>query len=94
MSANAYKKRLKVASLASLPVACSQAALALLTHCLSCSMARRTDSSSELSMIGFRPRPERVTRTCDQAVDTFHHVSLHPGVHGYKTHVRLCAGLG
>ena len=30
--ANADKKRLKVMSLASLPVACSQAALALLTH--------------------------------------------------------------
>ena len=60
--ANADKKRLKVASLASLPVACSQAALALLTHCLSCSMARRTDASSEQSMIGFRPRPERVFR--------------------------------
>lgn len=58
--ANADKKRLKVALLASLPVACSQAALALLTHCLSCAMARRTDSSSELSMIGLRPRPERV----------------------------------
>ena len=60
--ANADKKRLKVASLASLPVACSQDALALLTHCLSCAMARRTDSSSELSMMGFRPRPERVFR--------------------------------
>ena len=58
--ANADKKRLKVASLASLPVASSHAALALLTHCLSCSMAQRTDSSSELSMMGFRPRPERV----------------------------------
>ena len=58
--ANADKKRLKVASLASLPVACSHAALALLTHCLSCSMARRTSSLSELSMMGFRPRPERV----------------------------------
>ena len=58
--ANADKKRLKVMSLASLPVACSQAALALLTHCLSCSMARRTASSSEESMMGFLPRPERV----------------------------------
>ena len=37
--ANADKKRLKVISLASLPVACSHAALALLTLCLSCSMA-------------------------------------------------------
>ena len=58
--ANADKKRLKVISLASLPVACSHAALALLTHCLSCSMARRTASSSEESMMGFLPRPERV----------------------------------
>ena len=60
--ANADKKRLKVMSLASLPVACSQAALALLTHCLSCSMARRTASSSEGSMMGFRPRPGRVLK--------------------------------
>ena len=60
--ANADKKRLKVMSLASLPVACSQAALALLTHCLSCAMARRTASSSEESMMGFLPRPGRVFR--------------------------------
>lgn len=60
--ANADKKRLKVMSLAALPVACSHAALALLTHCLSCSMARRTASSSEESMIGFLPRPGRVLR--------------------------------
>ncbi len=33
---------------------------ALLTLCLSCSIARRTASSSEQSMIGFRPLPERV----------------------------------
>ena len=58
--ANADKKRLKVISLASLPVACSQAAFALLTHCLSSSIARRTASSSEASMIGLRPRPGRV----------------------------------
>lgn len=58
--ANADKKRLKVMSLASLPVACSHAAFALLTHCLSCSIARRTVSSSEESMMGFLPRPERV----------------------------------
>ena len=58
--ANADKKRLKVMSLACLPVACSQAALALLTHCLSSSIARRTASSSEESMMGFRPRPARV----------------------------------
>ena len=37
-----------------------QAALALLTHCLSSSIARRTASSSEESMMGFRPRPARV----------------------------------
>ena len=60
--ANADKKRFKVMSLASLPVACSHAALALLTHCLSCSMARRTASSSEEFMMGFRPRPARVFR--------------------------------
>ena len=58
--ANADKKRLKVMSLAFLPVACSHAVLALLTHCLSCSMARRTASSSEEFMMGFRPRPARV----------------------------------
>ena len=58
--ANADKKRLKVMSLAALPVACSQAAFALLTHCLSCLMARRTIPSSEESMMGFRPRPGRV----------------------------------
>lgn len=58
--ANADKKRLKVESLTSLPEACSHAALALLTLCLSCSIARRTASSSEQSMIGFRPLPERV----------------------------------
>lgn len=60
--ANADKKRLKVMSLASLPVACFHAALALLTDCPSCSIARRTASSSEESMMGFRPRPERVFR--------------------------------
>ena len=60
--ANADKKRLNVESLASLPEACSHAALALLTLCLSCSIARRTASSSEQSMIGFRPLPERVFR--------------------------------
>ncbi len=58
--ANADKKRLNVESLASLPEACSHAALALLTLCLSCSIARRTASSSEQSIIGFRPLPERV----------------------------------
>ena len=58
--ANADKKRLNVASLTSLPEDCSHAALALLTLCLSCSITRRTASSSELSIIGFRPRPERV----------------------------------
>ena len=58
--ANADKKRLNVESLASLPEACSHVALALLTLCLSCSIVRRTASSSELSMIGFRPLPERV----------------------------------
>ena len=60
--ANADKKRLNVESLASLPEAFSHAALALLTLCLSCSIARRTSSSSVLSIIGFLPRPGRVFR--------------------------------
>lgn len=60
--AKADKKRLKVKLLASFPVACSQAILALLTLCLSCSMAARTACSSEQSMIGFRPRPSRVCK--------------------------------
>ncbi len=58
--ANADKKRLKVQSLASFPVAFCQASRALLTHCLSCSIALRTAASSEQSMIGLRPRPGRV----------------------------------
>ena len=60
--ANADKKRLKVQSLASLPVAFCHASLALLTLCLSCSIALRTASSSEQSIIGLRPRPGRVCR--------------------------------
>ena len=60
--ANADKKDLKVLSLASLPEACCQASFAFFTLCLSFSMAMRTASSSELSMIGFRPRPGRVSR--------------------------------
>lgn len=60
--AKADKKRLKVKLLACFPVACSQAILALLTLCLSCSMAARTACSSEQSMIGFRPRPSRVCK--------------------------------
>ena len=60
--ANADKKRLKVKLLASFPVACCQAILALLTLCLSCSMAERTACSSEQSIIGFRPRPSRVCK--------------------------------
>lgn len=60
--AKADKKRLKVKLLASFPVACSQAILALLTLCLSCSMAARTACSSEQSIIGFRPRPSRVCK--------------------------------
>ena len=60
--ANADKKRLNVRSLASFPVACCHAALALLTLCLSCSIAARTASSSEQSMMAFRPRPGRVCR--------------------------------
>ena len=60
--ANADKKRLNVRLLASLPVAFCQASRALLTLCLSCSMALRTTSSSVQSMIGLRPRPGRVCR--------------------------------
>lgn len=59
--ANADKKALKVLSLAFLPAACSQASLAFLTLCLSFSMAARTASSSEQSIIGLRPRPGRVS---------------------------------
>ena len=60
--ANADKKALKVLSLASLPEACCQASLAFITLCLSCSMALRTASSSEQSIMGLRPRPGRVSR--------------------------------
>jgi hypothetical protein len=60
--ANADKKRLNVRLLAVFPEASCQAALALLTLCLSCSMAARTASSSEQSIIGFRPRPGRVCK--------------------------------
>ena len=59
--ANADKKRLKVDSLASLPLACCHASRALFTLCLSCSIARRTASSSEQSIIGLRPLPGRVS---------------------------------
>ena len=58
---NADKKARKVLSLAFLPEACCQASFAFFTLCLSFSMALRTDSSSELSIIGFRPRPRRVS---------------------------------
>ncbi len=54
---NALKKRLKVMSLDSLPVASCQACRALLTLCRSSAIAAFTDSSSELSIIGFLPRP-------------------------------------
>ena len=60
--ANADKKRLNVDSLASFPVACCHASRALSTLCRSCSIARRTASSSEQSIIGLRPRPGRVSR--------------------------------
>ena len=59
--ANADKKRLNVDSLASLPLACCHASRALFTLWRSCSMALRTASSSELSMMGLRPRPGRVS---------------------------------
>lgn len=60
--ANADKKRLKVDSLASLPLDCCHASRALFTLCLFCSIARRTASSSEQSIIGLRPLPGRVSR--------------------------------
>ena len=60
--ANADKKRLNVDALASLPLACCHASRALFTLCLSCSIAQRTASSSEQSMIGLRPLPGRVSR--------------------------------
>ena len=60
--AKADKKALKVLSLASFPEACCQASFAFLTLCLSSSIALRTASSSEQSMIGFLPRPGRVSR--------------------------------
>ena len=59
--AKADKKALKVLSLASLPEACCHASFAFLTLCLSFSMALRTASSSEQSIIGFWPRPGRVS---------------------------------
>ena len=60
--ANADKKALNVLSEASLPVACCQASLAFFTLCLSFSMAILTASSSELSIMGLRPRPGRVSK--------------------------------
>lgn len=59
--AKADKKALKVLSEASFPEACCQASFAFFTLCLSFSMALRTASSSEQSIIGFRPRPGRVS---------------------------------
>ena len=48
--------------LASLPDACCHASFAFITLCLSLLMAMRTASSSEQSIIGFLPRPGRVSR--------------------------------
>ena len=59
--AKADKKALKVLSDASFPEACCHASFAFFTLCLSFSMALRTASSSEQSIIGFRPRPGRVS---------------------------------
>ena len=59
--ANADKKRLNVDTLASLPVACCQASRALSTLWRSCSIARRTASSSVQSIIGLRPLPGLVS---------------------------------
>lgn len=60
--AKADKKALKVLSLASLLEACCHASFAFLMLCLSFSMALRTISSSEQSIMGLRPRPGRVSR--------------------------------
>ena len=60
--AKADKKALKVLSEASFPEACCHASFAFFTLCLSFSMALRTASSSEQSMMDFRPRPGRVSR--------------------------------
>lgn len=60
--ANTDKKALNVLPLASLPDAFCHASLAFITRCLSCSMALRTASSSEQSIIGLRPRPGRVSK--------------------------------
>lgn len=60
--ANADKKARNVLSLASLPQACCQDSLAFFTLCLSCSIALRTVSSSQQSIIGLRPRPGRVVK--------------------------------
>ena len=60
--ASAAKKRLNVDSLASLPVACCHASRALFTLWRSCSIASRTASSSEQSIIGLRPLPGLVSR--------------------------------
>lgn len=57
----ADKKALKVLSDASFPEACCHASFAFFTLCLSFSMALRIASSSEQPIIGFRPRPGRVT---------------------------------
>ena len=59
--AKADKKALKVLSETSFPEACCHASFAFFTLCLSFSMALRTASSSEQSIIGFRPRPGRVS---------------------------------
>ncbi len=60
--ANADKKRLKVKSLASLPEDFCHASFAERTLCLSDSMALRTASSSEQSIMGLRPCPARVCK--------------------------------
>ena len=58
---NADKKARKVLSFAFLPEACCQTSFAFFTPCQSFSMALCTASSSELSIIGFRPRLRRVS---------------------------------
>lgn len=59
--ANVDKKAQKVLSLAFLPEACCQVSFAFFTLCLSFPTALRTAFSSELSIIGFRLHPGRVS---------------------------------
>jgi hypothetical protein len=77
--ANADKKRLKVQSPASLPVAFCRSSPALPTLCLSRSTALRTAAPSGQSVTGLRPRPERV---CSPP-DTVLFEAFYPEIDGY-----------